>query len=72
MKTRNSQGIRASQHTLSTVRLARSAERQMEGMVTNPSQEMGLYKDRQAARLVLWGFADYPSRLLCKNKALLR
>lgn len=41
-------------------------------MVTNSSQELGLCKDRQAARLVLQGFADYPSRLLCKNKPLLR
>lgn len=71
MKTRNSQGISASQHT-ARYRQARRAGRQKEGMVTNPPQELGLCKDRQAARLVLWGFADYPSRLLCKNKALLR
>lgn len=44
----------------------------MEGMVTNPCQEQGLCKDRQAARLVLRGFADSPSRLHCKNKTLLR
>lgn len=45
---------------------------QMEGTVTNPWQEPQLCKHGQAARLALRGFAEYPSRLLCENKALLR
>lgn len=72
LKTKNSQGVSVSRPSVNTGYRQAGQGGQKGRTVTNPSQEPQLCKRRQAARLALWGFAEYPSRLLCKNKALLR